>query len=61
MHFVGKKVGSCQAFSSTVDIPNSVMSLCKKRIEDLITKGSPFGDTLSLSCEASVGTSGSNN
>ena len=29
----------------------------KKR---LITKGSPLGDTLSLSCEASVGTSGSN-
>ena len=27
----------------------------------LITKGSPLGDTLSLSCEASVGTSGSNN
>ena len=26
-----------------------------------ITKGSPLGDTLSLSCEASVGTSGSNN
>ena len=26
-----------------------------------ITKGSPSGDTLSLSCEASVGTSGSNN
>ena len=25
------------------------------------TKGSPLGDTLSLSCEASVGTSGSNN
>ena len=27
----------------------------------LVTKGSPLGDTLSLSCEASVGTSGSNN
>ena len=26
-----------------------------------VTKGSPLGDTLSLSCEASVGTSGSNN
>ena len=26
-----------------------------------ITKGSPLGDTLSLSCEASVGASGSNN
>ena len=37
-----------------------------KRMENarqwlLITKGSPLGDTLSLSCEASVGTSGSNN
>ena len=28
---------------------------------DYVTKGSPLGDTLSLSCEASVGTSGSNN
>ena len=27
----------------------------------LFTKGSPLGDTLSLSCEASVGKSGSNN
>ena len=27
----------------------------------LVTKGSPLGDTLSLSCKASVGTSGSNN
>ena len=27
----------------------------------IVTKGSPLGDTLSLSCEASVGTSGSNN
>ena len=26
-----------------------------------VTKGSPLGDTLSLSCEASVGASGSNN
>ena len=27
----------------------------------IITKGGPLGDILSLSCEASVGTSGSNN
>ena len=27
----------------------------------LVTKGSPLGDTLSLTCEASVGESGSNN
>ena len=27
----------------------------------IITKGSPLGDTLSLTCEASVGESGSNN
>ena len=35
--------------------PLSLRSLFK------VTKGSPLGDTLSLSCEASVGTSGSNN
>ena len=28
---------------------------------EYVTKGSPLGDTLSLSCEASVGASGSNN
>ena len=33
-----------------------IASLCA-----VVTKGSPLGDTLSLSCEASVGTSGSNN
>ena len=31
------------------------------RPERVVTKGSPLGDTLSLSCEASVGESGSNN
>ena len=31
------------------------------RVTTYITKGSPLGDTLSLSCEASVGASGSNN
>ena len=34
---------------------------CVEVHDPLFTKGSPLGDTLSLSCEASVGTSGSNN
>ena len=39
-------------------------SLCShffRKMQEQITKGCPLGDTLSLSCEASVGTSGSNN
>ena len=31
------------------------------QMKTYVTKGSPLGDTLSLTCEASVGESGSNN
>ena len=37
------------------------MKMNLMKLPEIVTKGSPLGDTLSLSCEASVGTSGSNN
>ena len=39
----------------------SELGAIQKMRHKQVTKGSPLGDTLSLSCEASVGTSGSNN
>ena len=42
-------------------LPHSAVTWGNKSWHPEITKGSPLGDTLSLSCEASVGTSGSNN
>ena len=47
---------SIKSLKSSLSFPFDLLYLPK-----LFTKGSPLGDTLSLSCEASVGTSGSNN
>ena len=58
----------CVEKDSTIASLHESVEHTKKSLEDQIrcnqamfTKGSPLGDTLSLTCEASVGESGSNN
>ena len=58
--WLGQRCRKAVCFLST----NSTDNKCEKLFgayAGVITKGSPLGDTLSLTCEASVGESGSNN